>query len=262
MNGASRTSDGGNDAEIVTPLSLSESSSCVEDEDSESLMDTDEDDGIMLFRSLNYRPGLCYDFLHDQWTTLPPRCHVTTSSPTTTAFHDRVLVLGGYRSSSENALSCYRHREEHSILDYEDHLDYCWWYIHKSQGQANEAKSENASGEWTFGGGTTMLGHRQAFAHSSDMASAVAAASAVKDEMNDMSNMPCGAPVPVRGATATIYQNRLTLSGGLSTFSQTFYDQERKTIWQFFPEHCEWRRAPMTLPVPALLGGYSFSACL
>ena len=74
------------------------------------------------------------------------------------------MVLGGYRSSSENALSCYRHREEDSILDYEDHLDYCWWFA-------------PSTGDWTLGGGTTSFSHRNSMA-TSDMAAAVAAASA------------------------------------------------------------------------------------
>ncbi|KAL7540400.1 hypothetical protein ACHAXR_010320 [Thalassiosira sp. AJA248-18] len=282
----------GEAAEIVTPLTQSEVNSSADGSKSpsSSMVDNDQsfassmdagDDGIMsspLFSSLHYRPGLRYDVLLDQWTILPARPYVTTSSPTTCSFNDRVIVLGGYRSSSENALSCYRHREEDSILDYEDHIDFCWWYTSPSTSLPNEAglkrNSESGfsgtsddSGEWTFGGGTTMLSHRQAWAHSNDMAAAVAAASALKREMNHSSdadtgpslNLPCGAPVPVRGATATTYQGRLTMLGGLSTFSRTFYDGERKTIWQFFPEHSEWRRAPVCLPVPALLDGYAFS---
>jgi len=47
--------------------------------------------------------------------------------------------------------------------------------------------------------------------------------------------------------------------GGLSTFSRTFYDIERKNIYQWFPETREWRRSCMQLPVPALLDGYAFS---
>mmetsp|Transcript_10599 Transcript_10599/g.19150 ORF Transcript_10599/g.19150 Transcript_10599/m.19150 type:complete len:248 (+) Transcript_10599:1-744(+) len=239
-----------------------------------------------LFRSLHYRPGLRYDCWLDRWDMLPVRPYVTTSSPTTCVFRDCVIVLGGYQSSSENALSCYSHREEDSILDYEDHLDYCW-YIPPStsppnniQGKSDEVvlernresnltgTSDDNNGEWTFGGGTTMFGHRHAWAHSDELAAAV---SSLKNEMNnenDANNsgsalsLPCVAPAPVRGATATTYQGRLTILGGLSTFSRTFYDSERKTIWQFFPEHREWRRAPMTLPVPALLDGYAFSMFL
>ena len=331
----SRSGDDG-DAEIVTPLSQSETNSCAgalqspsssieepnevnigNDQSSTSSMDVEsevvDEDGIAmsplgnLFRSLHYRPGLCYDAWFDRWSTLPPRPFVTTSSPTTHGFHNRVLVFGGYRSSSENALSCYHHREEDSILDYEDHLDYAWWYTPSSMLPRNdEGKTENDCldandeidfngslqdrGEWTFGGGTTVFGHRQAWAHSSDMAAAVAAAAALKqstnriaqwegdtssnDDMNHRESVatadasshvitadhfPCGAPVPVRGAAATTYQGRLTVLGGLSTFSRTFYDSERKTIWQFYPENREWRRAPMELPVPALLDGHAFS---
>ena len=234
-----------------------------------------------LFRSLHYRPGLVYDFLLDKWNTLPSRPYVTTSSPTTYAYQNRVLVLGGYRSSSENALSCYRHREEDAILDYEDHLDYSWWYAPNSlngQFEANKEGTEsntNHNGMWTFGGGSSRIGHRQDFASSSDMAAAVAAATAMQlssscpdshlDSVHNSSStvignpFPFGAPVSVRGATMTTYQGRLTMLGGLSTFSRTFYDTERKTIWQFYPEACDWKRATVTLPAPALLDGYSFS---
>jgi hypothetical protein len=79
------------------------------------------------------------------------------------------------------------------------------------------------------------------------------------DSIDDSGVFPFGAPVSVRGATMTTYQGRLTLLGGLSTFSRTFYDTERKTIWQFYAETCEWRRATVELPVPALLDGYAFS---
>ena len=289
------------EAEVVTPLSQSETSSQADlteqtvqledDEDNNSVRSMDvegeaSDDEIIesslsnLYRSLHYRPGLVYDAWLDQWGTLPPRPYVTTSSPTTFAFQNRVLVIGGYRSSSENALSCYRHREDDSILDYEDHLDYAWWY---TPGLNSQIKSENEhssssehNGKWTFGGGSSKMGHRQDFASSSDMAAAVAAATAmqlssscpdslncnymsIKDWINDNAAFPFGAPVSVRGAAMTTYQGRLTLLGGLSTFSRTFYDSERKTIWQFYPETCEWRRASMELPAPALLDGYSFS---
>lgn len=281
--------------EAVTPMTQSEvnsraersksTSSTIDDNDqlSTTSMDTaesgeniEDDEIIPLFRSLYYRPGLRYDCWLDQWSTLPARPYVTTSSPTTVSFRDHVVVLAGYRSSSENALSCYRHREEDSILDYEDHLDYSWWFApppSRCDPKHGEAKfgdrTQNDDCEWNFGGGTTTLSHRQSWAHSSDMAAAVAAASAMKSEMDGggtdskhsaaVANLPCVAPVPVRGATATLYQDRLTMLGGLSTFSRTFYDSERKTIWQFIDEEQTWRRAPMTLPVPALLGGYAFS---
>ncbi|KAL9180221.1 hypothetical protein ACHAXT_008191 [Thalassiosira profunda] len=129
------------------PPTVSETSSDDNSRDGE-LMDagSDRDDDEGMFRSLHYRPGLRYDFMLDRWETLPSRPFVTTSNPTTCAFEDRVVVLGGYRSSSENALSCYRHREEDSILDYEDHLDYTWYFA-------------ECSGEWMFAGGSTVFGH-------------------------------------------------------------------------------------------------------
>jgi len=167
----------------------------------------------------------------------------------TISFQNHVLVLGGYRSSSENALSCYRHREEDSILDYEDHLDYSWWYAPPTP--------DKAAGEWTFGGGTTTFSHRNSMA-TSDMTAAVAAASA-SHSTSIGNTLPCSAPVPVRGASSTIYQGKITLFGGLSVFSRTFYDKERQTIWQFYSDSREWRRAPMTLPVPAVLDSYAFS---
>ncbi|KAL7539668.1 LOW QUALITY PROTEIN: hypothetical protein ACHAWF_006474 [Thalassiosira exigua] len=286
-----RHSDADEAGAVVTPMNQSVQSKSSptlvnNDHSSISSMDTEseilEDDDMIasplgkLFRHLHYRPGLRYDFFLDRWTTLPARPYdVTTSFPTTCSFNGHVIVLGGYRSSTENVLSCYRHREEDSILDYEDHLDYSWWFKPSSvsspkKKQNNEtglALAFGDGGEWTFGGGKTMFGHSQAWAHSSDMAAAVAAASALKSDDDDVResnhdshlNLPQGAPVPVRGAIATTYQGRLTMLGGLSTFSRTFYDSERKTIWQFFPERHEWRRAPMTLPVQALLNGYTFS---
>lgn len=298
------------ESEIVTPMLRSETSSQADgmqsdqniedgngDCSSSSTMDVEREnseDELMvaslshLFRSLHYRPGLVYDAWLDQWNTLPPRPYVTTSSPTTCSFRNPstqemvVLVLGGYRSSSENALSCYRHREEDSILDYEDHLDYAWWYTPGSLDSQLESKGEcigrsnEHNGKWTFGGGNSRMGHRQDFASSSDVAAAVAAASAMQvssncpdewnrdsmyshDSIDDGGAFPFGAPVSVRGATMTTYQGRLTMLGGLSTFSRTFYDTERETIWQFCAETCEWRRAAMKLPVPALLDGYAFS---
>ena len=290
------------EAEIVTPLSQSEansqtgptqsqSSSIVDnremdvgnDQSSLASMDIEDNNSRAdeitpsplsdLFRSLHYRPGLMYDAWFDKWSTLPARPYVTTSSPTTYTFHNHILVLGGYRSSSENALSCYHHREEDSILDYEDHLDYAWWYSpfrtstqHTGYCESDEMDPDNRDhylnepsqdiGEWTFGGGTSMFGHRQSWSDSGDMAAAVAAATALQQTsvgqhesigspsqyVNAMNQFPCGAPMAVRGACLTTYQGRLTMLGGLSTFSRTFYDSERKTIWQFFPENREWRR--------------------
>ncbi|KAL3782511.1 hypothetical protein ACHAWO_005286 [Cyclotella atomus] len=276
---------------IVTPLAGSETSSQADlthaNETEGMETENNSDDEVIesslgkIFRSLHYRPGLVYDSWLDIWYTLPSRPYVTTSSPTTFAFNNRVLVLGGYRSSSENALSCYRHREEDAILDYEDHLDYAWWYTPESLGgqlksdeDIRSSYSNEHRGNWTFGGGNSRISHRQDFASSSDMAHAVAASmslhfsSSCPDRHNefihsnnsiDESGFPFGAPVSVRGATMTTYQGRMTMLGGLSTFSRTFYDTERKTIWQFYPEICEWKRASMELPTPALLDGYSFS---
>ena len=282
LAGAQRNSPIDNaDVAVVTPLSQSEVNSIAEEsksrssslvehdcQSSTSSMDTGEDDDEFetsplgdLFRSLHYRPGLCYDAILDQWHALPARPYVTTSSPTTCSFNNRVVVLGGYRSSSENALSCYRHREEDSILDYEDHLDYVWWYGGSSLTNPNKSNMGRAgtfvNGEWTFGGGTTMVGHTQAWAHSSDMAAAVAEC---RNSSRPKSHLDLPrAPAPVRGGTATTYQGRLTTLGGLSTFSRTFYDSERKTIWQYYAEHQEWRRSNFSLPFPSLLDGYSFS---
>ena len=158
------------------------------------------------------------------------------------------MVLGGYRSSSENA-SCYRHREEDSILDYEDHLDYSWFYVPPTP--------DKVAGEWKFGGGTTTFSHRNSMA-TSDMAAAVAAASASRST-NSGTTLPCLAPAPVRGASSTIYQGKITMLGGLSVFSRTFYDKSRQTVWQYFSDTREWRRAPMILPVSAVLDSYAFS---
>jgi hypothetical protein len=265
--------------EIVTPISQSEANSLSQspsssigeihaeyDHLSATSMDIEERDCLdvessplgSIYRSLHYRPGLVYDSFTDSWRTLPARQFVTTSSPTTCTFEDHVLVLGGYRSSSENALSCYRHREEEAILDYEDHLDYSWYYS-KPRRDLGDNDTFEDDGTWQFGGGTTMFGHRQAWAHSSDLASAVAAAQAIGETKSHCNQMPNRAPVPVRGASATTFQGRLTVLGGLSTFSRTFYDIERKIIWQYFQETREWHRASMQLPVPALLNGYTFS---
>lgn len=212
----------------------------------------------LLYRSLHYRPGLVYDAWTDSWSPLPSRQFVTTSSPTTCTFRDSALVLGGYRSSSENALSCYRHREEEAILDYEDHLDYAWYYNHDfNASKTGDDETFEDSGNWSFGGGTTSMGHRQNWALDSDLASAVAAAATINNDTD--SQMPNRAPAPVRGASATTFQGRLTLLGGLSTFSRTFYDAERKNIYSWYPETREWRKASMQLPVPALLDGYAFS---
>jgi len=268
------SSGDGEASRVVTPMQSEVDSHNEFEIDQFSLQSTDaesETDLCNLFCSLLYRPGLRYDCWQDQWITLPVRPYVTTSSPTTVSWKDNVIVLGGYRSSCENSMSCYRHREEDSILDYEDHLDYAWWYL-REKSDVDQQSDESGfpgtlvnSGEWTFGGGTTKCGHHKSWAHSSEMAAAVPATFALKNEeshQNICLNLPRSSPVPVRGATATIYQGRLTLIGGLSTFSRSFYDSERKTIWQFFGDdhgHQEWRRAPMTLPAPALLGGFSFS---
>ena len=276
------SSGDGEASRVVTPMQSEINSHNECEKDQFSLQSTDAESEIELsnlFCSLLYRPGLRYDCWQDQWIMLPVRPYVTTSSPTTVSWKDNVIVLGGYRSSCENSMSCYRHREEDSILDYEDHLDYAWWYRTPSLNDLREKsnvdrqRSEESgfpgtlvnNGEWTFGGGTTKCGHHKSWAQSSEMAAAVPATLALKNEENHQHiclNMPRSSPVPVRGATATIYQGRLTLLGGLSTFSRSFYDSERKTIWQFFGDdhgHQEWRRAPMTLPAPALLGGFSFS---
>ena len=263
------------DGDDVVPTSMD-----VEIESDENGMLESSVDSI--FRTLHYRPGLCYDSWCDEWSTLPSRPYVTTSSPTTFAYQNRVLVLGGYRSSSENALSCYRHREEDSLLDYEDHLDYCWYYTPEDSSLEDKFKSGKCvgdhDGKWTFGGGNCRMGHRQEFASSSDIAVAVSVAASMAMQLsngcpdahigsiyrNDQQNngLPFCAPVNVRGATMTIFQGRLTMLGGLSTFSRTFYDTERKIIWQFYPETCEWKRASMELPASALLDCYSFSVCL
>lgn len=234
--------------------------------------------GLATAQSDPGRPGLRYDCWLDQWSTLPPRPFVTTSSPTTMTYNDRVIVLGGYRSSSESALSCYRHREEDYLLEYEDHLDYAWSYS-SSPPTPENCRAENNylqqskefdfhgtidCGKWTFGGGTTKFGHTKAWAQSRGMAAALAAACTKESETSTGSqkNCPPFLPVPVRGAAATMYQGRLTVLGGLTTFSRTFYDCERKTIWQYWVESQEWRRASMELHVPGLLGGYAFSVHL
>ena len=204
---------------------------------------------------LHYRPGLVYDVVADSFRVLPPRQYLTSASPATCTFRDTILVLGGYRSSSENALSCYRHREEEAILDYEDHLDFIWYYEHNTP--FNPCEKDGGNGSWKFGGGTTMFGHTQAWAFDDKVADAVAAAATISSDIHNQ--IPNRAPVAVRGASALTFQDRLTVLGGLSTFSRTFYNEERKNIYSWYPETREWRRAPMQLPLPALLDGYAFS---
>lgn len=293
------------EAEMVTPLSGSEPNSRMQspssfieenNDSSEQSMSESSNDEINtsslgnLFRSLHYRPGLVYDALLDEWSTLPARPYVTTSSPATVAYKNSVLVLGGYRSSSENALSCYHHREEDAILDYEDHLQYAWWYTPQSTSTQKSGESESKTlatqdnGEWIFGGGCGGVSHTQGWANSSEVATAVAAARVLQHKSSNSRqgdgvatgnnaspldevtcDLPNGAPAPLRGATLTLYQGRLIMVGGLSTFSRTFYDNERKAIHQYDTKNRVWRKVtqkngrPIELPVPSLLDGYSFS---
>jgi hypothetical protein len=40
----------------------------------------------------------------------------------------------------------------------------------------------------------------------------------------------------LRGASALVYNGRLTLLGGMTTFNQTSDDEERRVIWQYHEE--------------------------
>jgi hypothetical protein len=106
----------------------------------------------------------------------------------------------------------------------------------KTEEQGFGPSSTEHDGKWTFGGRNSRMGHRQDFASSSDVAAAVAAAHAMQlssscpdrylDSIHNSSEtvyesgFPFGAPVSVRGATMTTFQGRMTLLGGLSTFSR------------------------------------------
>jgi hypothetical protein len=88
------------------------------------------------------------------------------------------------------------------IVDYEGHTDNCWTYA-------------RADGKWSHG-------HDRAGASTSS------------DEA--VLHLPRSIPVPTRGASALIYNGRLTLLGGMTSFNQTTDNEERRIIWQYYGE--------------------------
>ena len=72
-------------------------------------------------------------------------------------------------------------------------------------------------------------------------------------------------PVAVRGASTCIHNGKLTLLGGLSSFSSAFHSEESQTIWQLHEdgEASEWKKVgSINLPLSALLDGFAFSVWL
>ena len=148
--------------------------------------------------SANSRPGLIYDVIEDTWSVLTPCRSPPTRFPTTLAYKDSLLVMGGYRSgrSGDSIISLFR---DGLIVDYEEHANNCWAYSQKE-------------GQWRCG---------------SDFAG-------VRSDSH--SGLPRSIPMALRGASALVYNGRLTLLGGMTTFNQTSDDEERRVIWQYHEE--------------------------
>jgi len=68
-------------------------------------------------------------------------------------------------------------------------------------------------------------------------------------------------PNPVRGASICVYNGRLTLTGGLSSFNSAHMFGNGRTILQLFEEDGEWKEMDFQLPLsmPALIDGHTFA---
>ena len=68
-------------------------------------------------------------------------------------------------------------------------------------------------------------------------------------------------PIPLRGASACVYNRRLTVTGGLSSFSSKDMFRNGRTILQLCEEDGEWKKMDIQLPLsmPALLEGHTFA---
>lgn len=165
--------------------------------------------------SANSRPGLIYDVIEDTWSVLRPCRSPPTRFPTTLAYKDSLLVMGGYRSgrSGDSIMSLFR---DGLIVDYEEHANNCWAYSQKE-------------GQWRC---------------ASDFAGARSDSDRRGEEESDIDpGLPRSIPMALRGASALVYNGRLTLLGGMTTFNQTGDDEERRVIWQYHEEDDKPSRA-------------------
>ena len=155
------------------------------------------------------RQGLIYDVEDDAWTVIKCNRSSSTVHPTTLAYKDHVLVMGGYRSgrSGDSIMSLFR---DGLISDYEEHALNCWTYSRKE-------------GTWRNG-----LDRPDTLAEKEE--------GEVKSDNELKSPLPRCIPLALRGASALVYNGRLTLLGGMTTFNASGDDEERRVIWQYHGE--------------------------
>lgn len=156
------------------------------------------------------RPGLIYDICEDSWTVLVNDRSPMSRFPTIFSHQDKIIVMGGYRSGrcGDSIMSFFR---DGLIVDYEEHLDYV-------------SSFSMSEGKW------------RRHLSSNERAKATTAGACEESLPDENLSLPTRIPAAVRGASAFIYNGRLTLLGGMTTFSQAFHSEERRVIWQYHGE--------------------------
>ena len=159
------------------------------------------------------RQGLIYDVEDDAWSVVECNRSSSTRFPTTLAYKDHVLVMGGYRSGrgGDSIMSLFR---DGLISDYEEHAVNCWTYSRKEAIWRHGSDRPNTLREKRGGKDN------------------------IDNELKSLSphDLPRCIPVALRGATALVYNGRLTLLGGTTTFNASGDDEERRVIWQYHGE--------------------------
>lgn len=161
----------------------------------------------------NGRQGLIYDVEDDSWSVLERNRSSSTRFPTTLAYKDNVLVMGGYRSGrgGDSIMSLFR---DGLISDYEEHALNCWTYS-RNEGIWRHG-SDRPDTLRTRGGGEDNIDNEL--------------------QSPPPQDLPRCIPVALRGASALVYNGRLTLLGGTTTFDASGDEEERRVIWQYHGE--------------------------
>ena len=166
---------------------------------------------------------------------------ITPSNSTIIAYKNHILVMGGYMShdiSKELQRGGY-------ALDYEDHVDNCiiyQVYVHNDDDDINdtdETKDTNDKCRKTQKERFIIV--RKIINANKDNGTVTTTRTVETTILNKLlsstSKFPKTIPDSLRGASILIYRNKLTLFGGLTTFSRTFHSDRRKKIWQYHNNH-------------------------
>ena len=166
---------------------------------------------------------------------------ITPSNSTIIAYKNHILVMGGYMSHD---ISKDLQRGGYA-LDYEDHVDNCiiyQVYAHNDDDDINdtdETKDTNDKCRKTQKERFIIV--RKIINANKDNDTVTTTRTVETTVLNKLlsstSKFPKTIPDSLRGASILIYRNKLTLFGGLTTFSRTFYSDRRRKIWQYHNNH-------------------------